>query len=144
MKISEQEECIGRHTFDKDRITLEMQEEGVRDNRNLFINFCNINGSIAANTFYQKLDRFLLTHRHANAELGPPWTRGRYETVDYIVVNKKWRNTIQDVGADIMSNLPTDHAPLIIKTETKLKATVRESRRKGKNMKNVRWHKGTT
>eukprot|EP00975_Prorocentrum_lima_P038045 8001240-Prorocentrum_lima.AAC.1 len=52
----------------------------------------------------------------------PPFVRGRYETLDYILCPHRWRNIFLDVQADFRANLATDHRPLMGKLRVKLKA----------------------
>ena len=45
---------------------------------------------------------------------GPPWTRNNgYETLDYILVPERWKNSVQDAEVDSSGFLPTDHYPII-------------------------------
>ena len=75
-KESFMESCIGPHTFDRHNVHLEQQDEGVRENRRLFINHCIQTKTIASNTFFEKSDMNLVTHR-ATTTPGPrtqAWT----------------------------------------------------------------------
>ena len=46
---------------------------------------------IAANTFYQKADVKLVTYKEMNVEGDPPYTGGRHETLDYVIIKKNWK-----------------------------------------------------
>ena len=49
---TDNENCIGTHTFDNNNITLMQQDEGVVENRSMFISHCNLTQTIAVNTFF--------------------------------------------------------------------------------------------
>ena len=100
------------NAFGKTRITLDRQDEGVKDNRIVFINMCNTARTKLMNIMFQKGDQKLITHKHSRATLGPPWTRGDYEMIDYIIVANRWNNSVLDVEADIAANIESDHGPI--------------------------------
>ena len=50
-----------------------------------------------------------VTHKQPGTIIGPPWTRGRYETLDYVAIGDRWKNCIKDCESDVFSNLTTDH-----------------------------------
>eukprot|EP00975_Prorocentrum_lima_P069539 12926916-Prorocentrum_lima.AAC.1 len=49
---------------------------------------------------FQKQDRELLTQREIGTGSDPPYQRGRYDTLDCIMVSGRWRNSVQDAHAD--------------------------------------------
>ena len=51
-KQTEEEHCIGTHTFDKSNITLETQDPKIEESRNLFIDLCLTTKSIIMNTHH--------------------------------------------------------------------------------------------
>eukprot|EP00959_Pyramimonas_sp_CCMP1952_P459527 9478384-Pyramimonas_sp.AAC.1 len=83
VKNSSTEECVGPHTFDKHHITLGSQDDSVRESRTLLVSHCATTKAQFANTFFDKPSENLATHRTIQTNMGPPWTRGRYETIDY-------------------------------------------------------------
>jgi hypothetical protein len=102
-----------------------LQEEGVRENRRMFISMCNEMQGKVINTFFEKPDTKLITHKHAGTELGPPWTRGRYETLDYFIVADRWKNSVTDMESDMLANVDTDHGPVQGTAKVKLKVISR-------------------
>ena len=68
-----------------------------------------------------KNDIKLLTYRQPTPNIGPPWTRGRYETVDYTIIGNRWKNTMIDCETDVFANIPSDHFIMKYKIRTKLK-----------------------
>ena len=54
---------------------------------------------------------------------GPPWTRNNgYETLDFILVPERWKNSVLDAESDTTGFLPSDHYPVIAKIRINLKA----------------------
>ena len=120
-KQTENEHCIGKHTFDKNNITLVSQDEDVVENRNMFVSHCNITNTIAVNTFFDKPDNKKPTFRYSTTTHGPPWTRENlYETLDYILVQNKWKNTVKNIEVD-REVIDSDHYPVIAKIRIELK-----------------------
>ena len=62
-------------------------------------------------------------HRH-----GPPYTRQRYETLDYITIPLRCQNNITDVDNSLDNRSFSDH-PLIADVEQKLKAQYKKQKR---------------
>ena len=52
----------------------------------------------------------------------PPYTRQNYETLDYVIVPKRWKHSIKNIEGDIHSNIDSDHYPLRTTTCITLKA----------------------
>ena len=121
-KACEAETCIGEHTFDKANTSLEYQTPDVHDSRTKLVNFCMSNDCAVMNTMFEKPSTKLITHRHASAQYGPPWTRGRYEVLDYIVIGQRWKNVVTNAESDTAANIPSDHFPLKFHIRLKLKA----------------------
>ena len=71
-------------------------------------------GTIASNTFFQKPNQKLITYRApTNEPLGPPWTRGKYETLDYTLTPERWKNATIDAESDVKAHISTDRCPII-------------------------------
>ena len=51
-----------------------------------------------------------------------PWTKGRYDTIDYIITTHRWNNTIKDVYSDVWADNLSDHYQFVAKTEFNMKA----------------------
>ena len=51
-----------------------------------------------------------------------PWTKGRYDTIDYIITTPRWKNSIKDVYSDVWADIFSDHYPLIAKIQVNMKA----------------------
>ena len=65
--------------------------------------------------------------------IGPPYTREKYETLDYLITPNRWKNSIKNIEADKDTNVYTDHIALTVTISIKLKAqpkTVNQIRNK--------------
>ena len=109
--ISENENSIGRNTIDKHNTNIEASPLGLLENRTLLTNLCLKRDLYIVNTHFEKANNVLWTYRFPQAELGPPWSRGRYETLDYIITSHRWKNCIIDVETDPEAPLDSDHFP---------------------------------
>ncbi len=77
---------------------------------------------MVANALYKKCGGKFVTFR----EVGTVWdrevARGTHEQLDYIMVNRGWRNMSKDAEADNEANIETDHSSAWSKIIIKLKA----------------------
>jgi hypothetical protein len=125
---------IGKHTFNKQRITIKNQAEGTEINRRMFINFCIANSLSVCNTNFNKPDTKLITYRHPGTQ-GPPYVRiegktQRYETLDYILIEDRWKNGVKDTESKIGANIETSHYPLAAKIKINFRAVTNENTEK--------------
>ena len=74
--------------------------------------------------FFEKPDEKLYTFKNTINTVGEPYTRDRYETLDYILVPERWKNSIKNVEADKDTPIYSDHIALIATTQIKLKANI--------------------
>ena len=120
--VGEEEECIGPFTFDRENTRLEQMGEEATDNRQRLLALCGEHDLMVANTWFQKPDRRLVTFRAPGVENREPRTRARgFETLDYILVQRRWRNAVLNVESDVEANVMTDHYPVISRIRVKLK-----------------------
>jgi len=113
---------IGKYTFDKNNITLHQRNkttDGIIDNRNRVINYCATCTLKIMNIMFQKPDTQLYTYAQPGT-IGPPYTRPRYETIDYILSTNAWKNTVKDATTDNLSGINTTHLPVIAKIKIQL------------------------
>ena len=66
----------------------------------------------------------LYTFKNTINAVGEPYTRDRYETLDYILVPERWKNSIKNVEADKDTPIYSDHIALIATIQIKLKANI--------------------
>ena len=77
-----------------------------------------------ANTFFEKPDEKLFTFKNNINAVGGPYTRENYETLDYILVPERWKNSIKNVEADKDTPIYSDHITLLAIIQVKLKANI--------------------
>ena len=88
---------------------------------------------IALNTTFQKPNTKLITYRAPTLNWGPPGTRHRYETLDYCLIQDRWKNAAKDSESDVTANIDSDHFPL--KTTFKFKLKVEPTKKKNNRNK---------
>ena len=116
VKASTEEErnYIGNFTFRPQEVNPFSENDQVMENRNLLLSFITANECILANTWFKKQDRFLATYRTPGTEQHANRARPNFEQLDYVIVPKRWRNSIKNAEADAEVNINTDHFPIII------------------------------
>ena len=129
-KTTEEETCIGKHTFNKNNITLEKQDEQMEESRQLFIDLCLSTNSTIMNTQFQKRDNQLATHRMPTNTI-PPFTRPNYEMIDYWLTSNRWKNCVTNAETEHNANLTTDHLPMTVTIRNKL-AKIDNTKYKGR------------
>src|SRR5688572_32069994 len=93
------------------------------------VEFCEGNNMGIMNTWFQQPKRRLYT-----------WTSpdGKYRNqIDYILINKKWKNTIRDVRTKPGADCGTDHKLLVATLKIKLKKLKRGNRLTTYDCKNI-------
>ena len=107
----ELEEGYGQYIFKEGPPVSEGQ--GVEDNRFRLQEYLLKTKTVLANTLYPKKPEQLITYKLDKASgNGPPYIKGKFDTIDYIIVHKKWRNTITDVHSDMAQELTPITSPL--------------------------------
>ena len=125
-----EEIAIGPHTFDAQADTLGRASDEVGTNRSNFIEFAIATKMIAANTYFMKQEKHKATYKEDKSHRGgPPYKRGTYEALDYILAMQRWKNTIKDASADHEANIQSDHYPLWMKVSIKFKARTTQYRK---------------
>ena len=94
----------------------------MQENKNKLIEFASEHKLILANTWFQKGDSKLATHRAPETTPQSPLKRPFYDTIDYWLVSQRWKNSIANCDSDITANVKSDHCPLTITINLKLKA----------------------
>ena len=72
----------------------------VFESREQFVDFLETNNMMASNTTFEKTNDKLATWKNVAfvREGGAPWTRPRYETIDYIIIEKDGEMQLQIVN----------------------------------------------
>jgi len=118
----EEKAIVGRHTFHKDSANALGQREEVWQNRMKLIDFCKMNHLRLENTWFMKTDAKLVTYRAPGTQIGSQLRRHDYEQLDFVVVPRRWKNSVTNVESDTQANINSDHYPLTIDIKAKLKA----------------------
>ena len=116
-------ECdmIGQHLFRDDNYGLETSSEQQIDNRTRFISFCQEHSLVVGNTWFEKEAAKLVTYRCVAApNFQGPYTPTRYAQLDFILINKRWKNSFINVESSNNHAISTDHKILVAKVAVKL------------------------
>ena len=109
------------HIFREDASSIDQLSEKQKDNRSRFITFCQENGFVICNTWYQKSLSKLVTYRNVAApNFQGPYTTDRYSQLDYVLINQRWKNCIQNVETNDQHAVSTDHKLLVAEARVKL------------------------
>ena len=97
---------IGPHVFGLGQAVEEI--EGVEENRAFLLEYLVNSSMQLSNTMFKENDKYLITYRaDKSANNKPPYIRGRFEVLDYIIIPQRWKNSIRDVYSNIESGLDT-------------------------------------
>lgn len=103
--------------------TLDAQPEEVQESRAMFIELLQDKELVALNTLCPKTEQrkatFLSRKEHGRTE---PWIRPIHEVIDYALIELRWRNAVRDVETYPEANIASDHYPMKIKMQVRLKA----------------------
>ncbi len=93
-----------------------------RENRQRFVETCLGNDLQVMNTYFEKSKEHQVTQKARSGEesFQPPWETDRYTQMDYVLVNKRWKNTITDVESRPRAYFNSDHCIVIAKIRVKL------------------------
>ena len=75
----------------------------------------------------EKPNEKLMTFKQNSTNIGPPYDRDRYETLDYILTRNRWKNTVKDVESDKNTTVRSDHFAMTAKIKVKLKAEEKQT-----------------
>ena len=60
------------------------------------------------------------------SKLGPPYTRGIYEQLDYCLTTERCKKSVLDAESDIHANINSDHYPVRFKVRVKCRRRTTE------------------
>ena len=64
-----------------------------------------------------------ITYRNVAApNFHPPYTLDRYGQLDFILINRKWKNAVTNAESNLQTSVTTDHKLLVANIRTKLAA----------------------
>ena len=96
-----------RHPHEAETLGEHMIREDAR-----FIRLCQEHGLTVVNTLFQKDKSKLITYRNVAApNFHPPtlWTPDRYGQLDFMLINKKWKNTVTNAESNLQTGVTMDH-----------------------------------
>ena len=145
-----EEKHIGKYTFSPESVDIESRDSSIVDNRMRLVDLLVEEDLVAMNTVFKKQNQKLFTYTEdKGGKKEPPFVRFtgsleernkeyRFETLDYMCIQHRWRNGCMNVENDLSCKLATDHVPLVSDFRFKLKKLIK----KGKGEEEV--HEGYT
>ena len=122
---TEEEQIMGKYTLHEDGTMVTDMPNDTRDNRDYLIEYCTTHELRVLNTMYRKTPNKLATYRKKKEKPKPNETESfaatTHEQLDYIITNKRWRNSISNTESDTKANIDTDHFPVIATVKLKLR-----------------------
>ena len=117
-----EQHIMGKWTFEPETARIHGRTEGILENRNLLIELCTEFELILCNTYFKKQNTKLATFREVGTTLEEPVTRGKYEQLNFIITQRRWKNMVTNCESDMKANIDTDHYPVTATYRIKLKA----------------------
>lgn len=122
-RLPHETETLGEHLFREDESRIEQLSLAQQDNRTRFISFRQEHDLTVVNTLFQKDKSKLITYRNVAApNFHPPYTLDRYGQLDFILINRKWKNAVTNAESNLQTSVTTDHKLLVANIRTKLAA----------------------
>ena len=88
------------------------------------------------NTQYQKENKHYCTSKEMETKgFAPPWPTDRFATLEYCLIQDRWKNAIVNVECKPNIDINSDHAMLVSKVQIKLKG---ESNKETKQVERYR------
>ena len=74
----------------------------------------------------------------------PPYEKGPYDTIDYFITRRKWRNTVKNVASNMFAGIESDHCPIVADIRISLKADYNKKTAKPQISQMLSEHSTTT
>ena len=117
-------DVLGKHIYGRGTGALDPPE--IVPNRDLLVNFCREEGYKVANTWFRKPEAKKVTQRHPgnfdDPGPGQPWDPVRYGEIDMCLAGRGWGSMVKDVESDVKASINSDHYPLLVQLQVKLRA----------------------
>ena len=97
--------------------------EGVDDNRNRLIELFPNTKTTLTNTLFYKRPQYQITYKRDKASgTEPPFNKTQDDTIDYIIILRRWKSSVKDTYSNLYSGVDSDHYPSVAKIALKFKA----------------------
>ena len=112
------EKGLGANNFGKYFLKSEKEiseiNQVVWNNRDRFVEFIHENELVVKNTMFNK-NKNKCTYKNKNNghKGGKQWNATNYGQIDYILIEKRWRNAIYEVWSTSLACVTSDHFPLV-------------------------------
>ena len=107
----EESDYIGKNIYRSSFNFPEHQKTQTQENREIFLQFCADNQLIATNTFGNQPQKEIWTYTDPVGEKAQ---------LDYILINKKWQNSLLNCKVDVNAGIYSDHRPILAQIRTRL------------------------
>ena len=121
----EEAEILGRSGYAERELANEGYE--VQENRDLLLQFCKINRFVVANTRFDKTAIKKVTYRRPGTPVNQKIENGGFEQIDFIILNRRFKNGIIDAESDGKAQIKSDHFPVKCKIACRLKEKMRNN-----------------
>ena len=130
-RLESEKDVIGPYIFGKGEDYSNQQSNNTIESREQFVQFCLGNGMIIMNTQYQKDNKHYCTYKEMETKgFAPPWTTDRFATLDYCLIQDRWKNAIVNVECKPNIAINSDHAMLVSKVKIKRKGESKNETKK--------------
>ena len=126
--LPSESEVVGPYTLGASLADLDCLSHAQQDNRSRFIEFCLARNMVVKNTFFQKSDEQLVTYKSVGVKSWhPPWQLDKYAQMDFVLINQKWKNAVENIYTTAVHTVDTDHKLMIAEVKFKLIAKTMNS-----------------
>ena len=71
--------------------------------------------TLLMNTDFQQLPEKLITYKtDKQIKTEPTYVKGIFDTIDYFITTKRWKQMLKNVYSDIKAEIDSDHDPRIV------------------------------
>ena len=119
-RYNSEHEILGPHVFGRGRSYLEGVALATRENRDLFVDFCNANTLRVLNTDFQKPMSKQATFRENTTRIGETASPEKFAQLDFWLTKGQHKNSCLDVQSRMDLYMDTDHYILEMKVRVKL------------------------
>jgi len=140
-RLRGEEEIFGPRIYGEGvaRILNPGRGHGEKTNRDMLAEVCAERSMCVANTWFMKPDSQKVTYMAPGVERLPEagqWPPAQFAELDLCLISRRWKGAVKDVRSRPFAGLPTDHFPLEVELQVRLRAA------KGRGQAIERWDFG--